>query len=192
MILLLDWDGTLWNSKVFQQQIFKELHERFNITSKMVHDVLDKYSHDLINPIDFSPKSFCKFLSVSFTISESSLIDIFLENEQIYKKSLYKDTEEFLIFLSKKKDTKIGIYSEGVISFQENKIVKSGMFKYFDPSLIYIFKRKMEKGVLDTIPKDSLIIDNKQHIVDELNKFGFNAKLIDRPRQTLFDVFIEF
>ncbi|KKP39430.1 MAG: hypothetical protein UR29_C0007G0081 [Candidatus Woesebacteria bacterium GW2011_GWC2_33_12] len=101
-----------------------------------------------------------------------------LQNTHIYNVNVYKETLEVLEKLKDK--YRLGIYSEGTKKFQNHKFKSLGLNKYFDKDLIFIVDAKDTKEVLEKIPKDAIIVDDKETICEFLTKNEIRAIWLNR------------
>lgn len=62
------------------------------------------------------------------------------KNTNLQKHSVYQEVHEVLDDLSK--CAKLGIFSEGQLEFQKNKLIKTGIKKYFGEEYIHIVEKK--------------------------------------------------
>lgn len=102
-------------------------------------------------------------------------IDYTLFNTDIFKKSNlkqyknYNEVEKVLKNLSEKLD--LGIFSEGEKDFQEKKLEKTGIRKYFNKNDVYILQGKNLniKEVFKKYKEDSVfLVDDKLTILSEV------------------------
>ena len=83
----------------------------------------------------------------------------------------------------------MGIYSEGTAKFQNHKFRSLGLDRYFDNDLIFIVDAKDTKEVLNKIPKDAIIVDDKETICGFLTKNDIRAIWLNRKDNRKSDKF---
>lgn len=181
-LLLLDWDGTLFDSDGFKKA-FTALLGKKGISEASVNSALSSYYQSLKASIDFNPKTFFHLLAQQTHHETNEIYELFWNSPELYTASLYPDTIPFLQY-AKKHSVALGLFSEGIINFQKHKIHMSGVASYFDPHHWYIFRKKTEKEALTTVPHVP-IIDNKASIVERLRQSGFDAHHLDRTSMDL-------
>ena len=52
------------------------------------------------------------------------------------------------------------------------KLKYSGIFDYFDPNFIYIHRRKIDPDILNSLPKNSIIVDDRLEIITDLTPYS--------------------
>ncbi|MEX0587553.1 MAG: HAD family hydrolase, partial [Patescibacteria group bacterium] len=99
-----------------------------------------------------------------------------------YRDSLFEDAIPTLKKLQGKAD--LGIFSQGPRRLQRAKLKQSGIEKYFDPELVFIFPpRKISKArqVIARLPKTKIyFVDDRSSIAKELINHRAQAFLIRR------------
>ncbi|KKP47659.1 MAG: hypothetical protein UR39_C0003G0061 [Candidatus Woesebacteria bacterium GW2011_GWA1_33_30] len=125
-----------------------------------------------------------------FNIKNSKLLsNIFFgkEYKYIYSDSVYLETR--VVFDKLKSKYRLGIYSEGTAKFQNHKFRSLGLDRYFDNDLIFIVDAKDTKEVLNKIPKDAIIVDDKETICGFLTKNDIRAIWLNRKDNRKSDKF---
>jgi len=105
--------------------------------------------------------------------------DIFKESG-LKKHSVYNEVNDVLTKLSR--IAILGIFSEGDLEFQENKLLKTGIQKHFDKDYIHIAEKKEE--ILKKIIQK--YINNRVFLVDDKLSILHLAKNISFPLFTIW------
>lgn len=90
-----------------------------------------------------------------------------MDTQKLYRDSLYPDAIATLALLAK--EYPLGIFSQGYREFQENKLKQCGIVSYFKKECIFIFPDKTLTSVLDTLPENAVIIEDKLSVVQKIN-----------------------
>ena len=133
--------------------------------------IKENYVKSLNRDREYLPEDFCRLLADDLNRPElySAVLGLYygLENQWFYSDSIYPET---LIVLEKlKNEYRLGIYSEGTYKFQNHKFNSMGISKYFDKELVFIVPAKDTPDVIARIPRDSLVVDDKEIICDFLH-----------------------
>ena len=169
-IILFDIDYTLINTDLIRSATTSQLANALKISEKSIATYLNNYSSSLNSSTDFDPDKFINLLTKDHTFNKSFIRNIFYQNPDIYKSSLYPDTISTLNNLFG--EYVLGTYSEGVNDFQMTKITQSGVSKYLNKKHINILKRKLQTKELIKIPQNSIIVDDKLEVVEKLSKMS--------------------
>ncbi len=175
--VLFDLDGTLFNSRLFAQKFTAAFAPILGISTQASRQTLSDFLSSLESRTDFSIQGYTAYLSTQYSVDAQELKDIFYNSKELYNDSLFPEVPTVLERLAF--TNKLGIYSEGNYEHQLHKITNTGISKYFDPQLIFIFKRKWIPQAIEKLPLQSTIIDDKPYIAEELVK-KFNVILINR------------
>lgn len=190
--LYLDIDGTLFNSNLFGEGIKKRFTEVCKTTSGHLSEITSRYFRVLSSGTDFNPDDFLRYIAKVYGLPPSVLTEIFWDDTLLYKQSLYAETSEILLNLSK--TNTLGIFSEGFPRFQKNKLVKSGIINFFDEKFIVIRRRKLTPESLRLIPGECPVVDDNlavcetllpDHRVIWLNRKTADKHAVIRTIQTL-------
>ncbi len=176
-LILFDIDGTLFDPKLFGQQIRAEFIKILNIEEDELISANADYYANLETSTDFNPRDIVSFLSARYGVGKEPLDRIFWENTEIYKESFYPEVEEVLKKLSK--NHTLGIFSQGNPDLQIRKLVAGGVRKYFKDEYMLIYTRKMTDEAIASLPRESTIIDNRHDVALKLTSFA-NVVWINR------------
>lgn len=187
-ILLFDIDRTIFDTdkqnKLLKENILKVANSK---AFKKLDKIYSKYKKSITRKgdyIDYRPEDLSKFISKSFEIVSSLKIqDVYYAKKYnfIYKDSIYKDFLKILPDLYI--EFVLGIYSEGYTKFQNHKFKSMGISKYFDPNLIFIVPAKDTPEVLSKIPKEAIIVDDKERICELLTQNGIKAIWLNKNNE---------
>jgi len=166
MNLLFDIDHTLIDTNKLRQLISAELIKALNIQRQEFEEAEIKYTKRLNYKNDFNPQDYLTVLSIELEAEFRVLSSIFFEKESLYRRSLYHETSKVIELLSK--SFRLGIFSEGFTSFQSLKLSNSGINRYFDKGLKYIFRRKLSPESISKLSKPVVVIDDSREVVEAL------------------------
>ncbi|HUD44982.1 MAG TPA: HAD family hydrolase [Patescibacteria group bacterium] len=169
-ILLLDFDNTLFDTRSFINEIIKQLFNSLRIPQELINKVKDEYVKRLEKSTDFDPEVFLHLLSKENNISFQLLKKVFYESNKCYVDAVYKDVFPFLNSLES--DIILGIYSEGVIPWQQLKLRNCGLVDFFNPKYIFIARRKTAPNFLEKLPEGCTVVDDKIEVIAALGKVG--------------------
>lgn len=111
-------------------------------------------------------------------------IDYTLFNTDTFKKSgltryeSYPEVKEALSTLSKK--ARLGIFSEGELNFQKEKLNKLGIGKYFEVDSVFIFENKQGHiaGIFDSMDDKTYVVDDKKEVLNLIHEINKAVKTI--------------
>jgi phosphoglycolate phosphatase-like HAD superfamily hydrolase len=129
--------------------------------------------------MNFSAKGHADYLGQKFGIPGDLILQFVFSEPSHFKGALYPDVIPAFIKL-KEQSYILGIFSEGHIENQQNKLKHTGLMDYLDSSLVYLFDRKMKSENLSQIPKVALIVEDNEEIVATLQENGYKALLLSR------------
>jgi len=177
-IILFDFDGTLFNSKKLAAEMANEWEKNCHISLQVTESVFNNYSSSLTASLDFNPEDFIISLSQETNVDREKIAAV-LQQEWLYQEAIFDQADKILVTLKKK--YQLGIFSQGVGSWQKLKMEKSRLLPLFEQDLLFITRRKTTLEFLQTLPEDSVIIDDNLAVIEDLVKFGkFKVFWIDR------------
>lgn len=165
-ILLFDIDLTLFNYNVLLERFYEETSKHFHVDVSSLKEARERYKTTLDIGSKFSPKAFTVYLANELDLDEDIVFELFYHNEPLYRESLYSEVNEVLEALRDK--VTMGIYSEGLVDYQKNKIKRSGIYKYFERNLIFISENKLGEETVSKLPEKFTLVDDRLHILQEL------------------------
>lgn len=166
---MFDIDRTLLDTQKFKILFPRIFSKELDIEERDFETAELGYLSSLESSTDFYHIDYLSFLSRKLRVPLSNLKRIYLD-KNLFKKSLFKDTITVLEKLHRKYT--LGIFSEGIESFQVLKLKKSGIYKFFDPKQIFIFRRKLETENLQKLLKGAFIVDDKEEVIKALLDYG--------------------
>lgn len=186
-ILLFDIDRTIFDTQkwidITEKEIIKTLN--FDINRKDIS--INFYLKSLVNDRKFNPEKYSEFLNKKFNIKMEVALNIVYGQSygKFYSGSIYPETFEVIEKLKDK--FTLGIYSEGTDKFQNHKFRSMGISKYFDKDLIFIVSAKDTLEVVSKLPKEAIVVDDKERICEFLTENNIKAiwlnKLDDRKSE---------
>ncbi len=179
--VLLDIDRTIFDTDHFGKLTSVGLAVKTGVQLEKFELAEEEYISTLASGIDFRAIDYVVWIGRVFGVSPLVLLDEFLMNNEYYVQSLFPDTIDVLERLRCK--VGLGVYSEGDLNFQRNKLERMGIVNYFLPQNIYIFERKLTDEVICRLPKGSVVVDDKRSIVEGLAECGVQAVWINRKSE---------
>ena len=181
-ILLFDIDQTLLDTDKASEKHNKKILQILGDPDKKEYQrIKDAYKNSLSNQREYDPEVIYKKVCERFNFDNlNSLLDVYYEKENwfIYRESVFPEVKECLEKL--KNNYRFGIYSEGVPKFQNNKFQAMGITEHFDSDLIFIVDAKDNVDTISKLPKNSVVIDDKQSICEYLNDNGIGVVWLNR------------
>lgn len=179
-IIFFDIDGTLFDPKLFLENFYVKLSEKFVLGNEF-HDKLQTIYEQTRNEKGyFIPSFFLEKIIKNFPqINIDELKKIFWDID-LFKKSMYKDTSALIDLFNL---ATIGIFSKGEEEFQKYKI--SFIKNLLDNKNVYIFPNKIEKisKVFGSyVNYKVFFVDNDISVIEKAKNLAPNvfAILIDR------------
>lgn len=179
----IDFDYTIANFGTAKFELLRML-EVFGLTKELWDRLYLKHKNGIHV---FMEKDFVKELSETINLEEVKLREIFDSVWDNYSKYIYHDVEDFL---SRNKDENLFVFSLGAEDFQMQKLVSTGLSKYFKGA----YYTKIPKGqAIVQIAKDLdiselTLIDDRKLNLDEIKKtmstgeVTINYYLLQRPK----------
>ncbi len=176
-VVLFDIDRSIFDTDKMSEVLYKNVLKILNTRDlEKVKRAKDDYKKTLKNQREYVPDEYIKLLCTRFKFKNPELLlNIYYGDDYkyIYEESVFLET--FEVFEKLKSKYRIGIYSEGTKKFQNNKFKSMNLGRYVDNSLVYILGAKDNGRALIKIPKNSIIVDDKEHICEFLFKNGIKA-----------------
>lgn len=186
-IILFDIDLTLFNNNRFVELKDDQIIKYVGIKNiEKYKRLLPKYLMTLQNQRDFSPDRFIEIVCEKFKFKDKEgLLKLTYTDKTLYNRSLFGDVRKTLDILHDK--YYLGIFSEGKVKFQSFKLNSLGLKKYFEKELIFIVEAKDTKEVIDRLPKDIVIVDDKESICDFLFENNIDCIWLNRKDERKSD-----
>lgn len=187
-IILFDIDRTIFDT----DKLLKLQRENISkvINSRNIEDFKKFWNSTLSGERHVTSEERLNLICSKFNIRDPKLLsNIYFgkEYKYIYSDSVYPETR--IVFDKLKDEFIFGIYSEGTKKYQNHKFKSMGISNYFEPSLIFIVDAKDNKETLEKLPKESIIVDDKEIICEFLNKDGFRAIWLNRKDNKKSEIF---
>lgn len=190
-ILLFDIDRTILDttrlSGLFESGLEKVIK---NVSSEEVKKAKNDYSSSLSDKIEFDPDNLAEFLCKKFhSDDKDKILELYYgpENKNWYKDSVFP--ESYQVFEKLKNKYRLGVYSEGTKRFQNYKFNSMGISDLLDKNLIFIFDHKTNSEALSKIPKEAIIVDDKESVCEYLTDNGFRAIWLNKKDDRKSDKF---
>ena len=161
--ILFDIDLTLFDANLFRLNVYPKLAEAIKISLPEFNQTLASYTNALEKSSDFLPNRFLRHIAKAHSFPFQQLYDTYFHPRNFIN-ALYPDTVPAIQKLFPANS--LGIYSEGYRDFQVTKLKLSGILDYFDPDFLYIHRRKIDPTVLNSLPNDSVIIDDRLEVIN--------------------------
>lgn len=168
-LILFDIDGTLFDAERFGKSIRGEFVKILKIDEEELMRAIADYYAALETTTDFSPRDITLHIGQRYNISPVVLDQVFWENDEIYKDSLYPEVVNVLKKLSE--THLLGIFSQGSEEFQVRKLKAAGIMDFFSKDYIFIHARKLLDEAISNLPKNATVIDNKHDVALKLSSF---------------------
>lgn len=166
-IILFDIDYTLIDTDKLRKLTNEKILKIVKISLQKLEKATEEFANTLKTSKEFSPQKYAQFLAKYFADAaiRKAVNNIFRE-PGIYQQATYP--EVISVFKKLKQIFRLGIYSEGVKEFQMNKLTLSGIIKYLDKNLIFIYPDKTGKAeeLVKKFGEVYFVDDNPKHIKD--------------------------
>lgn len=174
-IVLFDIDRTIFDSEKLVSKINQRMGKLLgDINEELFLSIKEKYMNSLKFDREYDPENYIDVICSELNFKKPELLkSIYYGTENIYEDCAFPDA--YKIFEELKPSYKLGIFSEGTTRFQNHKFISSGLKKYFEPELVFIFDNKSLPESLNIIPKDPIIVDDKESVCEYLIKANIKA-----------------
>ncbi|MBT9169276.1 MAG: hypothetical protein DDT19_02632 [Syntrophomonadaceae bacterium] len=170
MKIFIDFDGVIFNTELFKQQLIKCFFEAGVLKKdfEKSHQYFEnqKIPYSAIKHLKFLKKFLKRKYSYKNDRSYScilKLVEKLFKNLRIY---VFKDVEKFLKSFSK---NDLYLLSYGDLNFQKQKIKGAGIFSYF--KRIIVTNKSKAKIIKEIIKKDKLSKSEKIIFIDDKLQF---------------------
>jgi FMN phosphatase YigB (HAD superfamily) len=174
-IILFDIDRTIFDTDKMNYNYARKIIRLIgNVNEADFLSAKEKYKVTIKDSRGFVPEDFAKIICQELKYSHPEIIeDIFMKYDEIYRDCIYPDFFDVLERL--RSSFELGIFSEGNIRYQNCKLVFSGLSKLVNPEFIYIFDNKNTREVVNKLPKNAIVVDDKESVCEYLTKNGIRA-----------------
>jgi FMN phosphatase YigB (HAD superfamily) len=187
-IILFDIDKTLFDvNTFFKKYLFPAIEKDLKISKEKLEKVSEIYKEGLGKATEFDPKGWLKVAKDEIGEKAKEIKD-YIYNPDFFVGSLFPEVIPMLNNL--KNDYVLGIYSEGVEEWQRTKIELSGINNYFEQEYVSISSDKLSDTVIEWLPMNAVIVDDREDIilelgkVDKIHQVWLNRQMKDAPPNT--------
>jgi len=166
-VILFDVDRTLIDTTKFKQKIKLNISQLLNVPLEDFLKLEQGYVKRGEGFTDFIPQEYIKYLSSEFGFDELKVSKAFFDDDN-FNDILYDDVIDCLKSLSD--SYTLGIFSESFKDFQMLKLHKTGLLRYFNQDLIFIFQRKLTEDSLKILPENCFIVDDNLPVICALEE----------------------
>lgn len=178
-----DIDHTLFNLQPFKQQLFQGFANALHCSFQEIEQAYQAYRQPLTKSTDQHLYTWARQLAQEYQVETYALTTV-LDNPKLYQSSMYPDVKAFFQTCQDKNIT-LGIFSEGVFSWQYGKISRSGLAKYIDPSKLVIARRKQDPATLAKLEPHSVVIDDRVDVLESVSSANRKLKLVQMKRANI-------
>lgn len=168
-LILFDIDQTLVDTEILRTTLTRALAKVVNISPDEMRAHIHEYYQTLSETEALEPKKMLAFLSRRLQVSAKTLADVFFA-PQWYQQALYPEVIEVLGQL-RQDAYPLGLYSQGHRDFQEHKLLANNLMDFFDPRYRFISLLKTDPSVIENLPENTVIIDDRPSVIEFLEKF---------------------
>lgn len=162
-VMLFDIDGTLIDSKSMADFFCREISRQTGISFDEVIRLRIEYISSLASTTDYHPNDLVNFISKDKKV-EIDASEIFFKTKSIYERYIFGDAVEILNRV--KNDYSLGVFSEGFVDYQNQKI--GTLIDFFDEDLMIIERRKLSPESVKKIPNGATLIDDRKEVIETL------------------------
>jgi phosphoglycolate phosphatase-like HAD superfamily hydrolase len=155
-IIYFDIDNTLIDASALVSAIAIRLVSR-GLAAQEFESAVNDYYQNLEDTTNFDPQELITLLAQRCAI-DPIIIEQEFFNPAHFIEALFPEIIATLETLSK--THRLGIFSQGNRSWQEQKLSLSGIDQYFDPQLKLIAQRKLALEVINQLKKNSSVVDD--------------------------------
>lgn len=179
-IILFDIDYTIFNTNKYKKNTSEYICAYFHISIEDMKQFDKEYRSKIYNPAGVNMKDYTEKMAEKFSLSSKQLYELLIETVEIFSETLYPDVLPTLSYLSQ--HYMLGVFSQGHLPFQKNKLIKTSIIHMFDKKHTYIHTDKTHINHLQKLPKNSIVIDDKVSVVGSVSKHTL-AIHIDRENK---------
>lgn len=169
--ILFDIDYTLIDCDIIKKKPIENVARNFGIEIEKINDARDKYYEGLKSTSDIDPDELLGVIQKQTGIPLVELKKNYYD-PTIYIESLYPGVKETIEEINLDK-FQLGVFSEGRDYYQKFKLEASGLLPYFDQKLMFIKRRKKSPQYIRTLPKNSIVVDDRLDVVNQLRESGW-------------------
>lgn len=165
-VILFDLDRTLIDTDKLSKLINGEIANFLSISTDKAKDLFQQYFQESYydDSTDYDPWSWLSFLSGKFPDFSKEELEAVFFNKAQFEASVFP--EVFNVIGKIKKIYRVGIFSQGVIPWQEKKLELAGLAPLFEKELTFIFRRKVAPASLEKLPIGAVVIDDRKVFIE--------------------------
>jgi FMN phosphatase YigB (HAD superfamily) len=190
-IILFDIDRTIFDTSSLSKLIESEFRKIMKGASlEEIRNAKSEFVASLSADREFDPENLTDHLCKRFNFDDKdSLMNVYYapKNKTWYSDSVFPETYE--VFESLKNKYRLGVYSEGTKRFQNYKFNSMGISDLLDKDLIFIFDHKTNPEALSQIPKNAIIVDDKESVCEYLSENGIKVIWLNKVDSRMSDKF---
>lgn len=164
-IILFDIDKTMHDNDEFRRLYREKISKHYLIDDDAWEKALQGYDKSLKIRRLSHAKKLIKHMAHELNIDIKKFRQAHYDIDN-YEKALFKDVKKVLEKL--KKTHTLGLYTEGYKDHQFRKIKKGGLLDYFQKEHQYILFNKRTPRVINSLPKDCIVIDDNPEVIEQL------------------------
>jgi len=167
-IILFDIDRTMIDTDKLSGLLNGAIAKFLGISAQESRELYKKFIQKITldDSTDYDPWNWLNFLSDKFPkVSKEELEAVFF-NQANFEASVFP--EVLSVIEEVKKIYRVGIFSQGVIPWQEKKLELSGLTPLFEKELTFIFRRKVAPASLEKLPFGAIVIDDREVFIEGL------------------------
>ncbi|NCN45540.1 MAG: hypothetical protein COU63_02545 [Candidatus Pacebacteria bacterium CG10_big_fil_rev_8_21_14_0_10_36_11] len=168
-LILFDIDDTIINTQLLKRLQVKTMALATDSPIAQIEKFRLEYLNNLESGSDFSTDDYLQKLGKKFQVPFVELKEAFWHPRN-FELCLFPEVRDVLATLRHEKYS-LGLFSEGYQDFQEHKLRVNGLLEFFDSNQRHILRRKLNPTVIESLPKGTIIIDDKQSVIEYLEQF---------------------
>jgi FMN phosphatase YigB (HAD superfamily) len=184
-LILFDIDNTLLDTPSYADAAFARMRQILGMSESELSQKKDAFYQTLHETTDFTPQSFIDFLHISTQEQRAQLLECW-QDVSVLKECLFADfTRNLERFRA---SSVLGIFSQGDLKFQLQKLQLIGLYSYFEQKYMFIKNRKVSPESLRELREIELdsfqkviVIDDKAVYLEPFRQWPkYQTLLIDR------------
>lgn len=165
-VVLFDFDGTLLNTGYLTHELlWSALATAAQTEQSSIEEVYQAYKQTLTSNVEFDPSVFLQLVADQTHAPLQLLTDHFYQPEY-YQQAVYPETRAVVEQVKQKYP--VGVFTQGVPTWQKRKLDLAELTPLFEPALTFIASRKTTPQFLSKLPKPCIIIDDNLEIITTL------------------------
>lgn len=177
--ILFDIDKTIFDSHKYRIYRDEGLSSMLGISVMELAACGKAYQDQLLHRRLYDPHGHAQWIATYFGVNEDIVFNAVYGQPDCFQKAVYDDVFPTLHQLHRQ-EVGIGIFSEGNMFHQRQKLEKTGIAHLVDPAIVYIFDDKTTPEHLQSVPRDCTVVDDKLSIIALLVHDGREAIWLNR------------